>query len=378
VNVSDPKPVAVVAAALLLLGVAGCGRPGSPDTDWAMPALSDFPAPRPDLGDGPTGRIYFATSSPFDFDVILREPASAERATGVGTLFLPETGAGPFPSVVLLHGSGGIESGREMAYGRWLADHGIAAFALDYYLPRGVTPEMEYMLKTVTVTEFDIVADAYAALEILSTHPDVDATRIGVAGFSYGGVAARLALDRRIHHALAPGNPGFALHVDFYGPCHMSLATRHTNGAKLLTLRGSEDASNDLRACRQHEDEIRAAGSEVEAHVYEGAGHSWDSPVPRRLRPEAPYLAGCEIVYDAQGRAFVGRETLIDLPRGTPRAERFRVRAGTIGPLHDCTRSGYLVGRDDETRALSDADLLAFLYREFGLHDVSGEDSGGR
>jgi hypothetical protein len=36
-------------------------------------------------------------------------------------------------------------------------------------------------------------------------------------------------------------------------------------------------------------------------------------------------------------------------------------------PLRDCVKSGYLIGRDDETREKSDAALLAFLGRVFAL-----------
>jgi dienelactone hydrolase len=252
-----------------------------------------------------------------------------------------------------------------------LADRGIAAFVVDYYFPRGLTEETDYMLATAAVTEFDLVADAYGALRLLSMHPDIDPERIGVAGFSYGGVAARLALDDRIRRALAPESPGFALHVDYYGPCHMSLRTERTTGAPLLTLRGSEDASNDLEACARHEAELQAAGSEVEAHIYPGAGHSWDSRRPRKLRAEAPYLRGCEIVYDASGRAWVEDEILIDMARGTPRETRFSARLVTLGPLEECIRYGYVMGWDEATKARSDAHLLAFLDRVFGSRNES-------
>ena len=160
---------------LLLLGcLLGCAGPTSEHVEMKLPRFPILPEPRSDLSDGRSGKIYFSSSSPFDFDVILNEPDKAVPTTSFGTLFLPESISEPVPAMVLLHGSGGIKEGRELDYGRLLADHGIAAFVLDYYLPRGVTPETDYMLKTVAVTEFDVVADAYAALEILSTHPAID------------------------------------------------------------------------------------------------------------------------------------------------------------------------------------------------------------
>ena len=70
------------------------------------------------------------------------------------------------------------------------------------------------MLRVLSVTEFDAVADAYGARALLATHPRVDADRIGVIGFSYGGMAARFAMDERIREVLAPGERGFAAFID--------------------------------------------------------------------------------------------------------------------------------------------------------------------
>ena len=147
----------------------------------------------------------------------------------------------------------------------------------------------------------------------------------------------------------------------------MSLGTKETTGAPLLTLRGTEDASNEAIACLRRENEIRSLGSVVEAHLYKGAGHSWDAWSPRQMRADAPYTAGCEIVYDAQGRGFVDGETIVDFSQGTPRSERFMARLSTLEPLKDCIYWGYVMGRDDETKSQSDAHLLGFLYREFEL-----------
>jgi len=189
--------------------------------------------------------------------------------------------------MVLLHGSGGVQAGREMRIGQWLADHGIAAFVIDYYLPRGVGDETNYMLRVIAVTEFDAVADAYGALQLLSTHPAIDASRVGVMGFSYGGMAVRIAMDERVRSAFAPELSGFSAFVDVYGPCFQDLGTKATNGAPLLTLRGTEDASNELEACVRREDELRGLGVAVETHVYACAG------LPRaRLGPSLVALGG--------------------------------------------------------------------------------------
>ena len=365
------KKLLMILAAVIVVGVAAYfGIGGSVGlVEATLPEFPDMPAPRLQLTDERGGEISFATRTPTDLDVILADAARGLETTGSGTLFMPEeaTAQAPVPAMVVLHGSGGISPGREMEYGKLLSENGIAAFVVDYYTPRGITDDTPYMLRVISVTEFDIVADAYASLRLLATHPAIDGERIGVMGFSYGGMAARFAMDERIREALAPGQRGFAAHVDYYGPCFQNLGTRSTNGAPLLTLRGTEDKSNDLEACALREQEYRALGVEVETHVYEGAGHAWEVTREREFFSDSPYVAGCEVRYDESGRSSVDGRPIVDVPIETGRAERIVVRMQSSGPLQDCVKSGYLIGRDDETRAKSDAALLTFMKSVFAL-----------
>ena len=331
----------------------------------ALPDFPDWPEPPERLQAGDAGRLHFASLTPYDFDVILGGLEAAVPTTGVGTLVLPggASADAPVPAVVLLHGSGGITPGREMDYAELLAEAGYAVFALDYYAPRGVDPVHDYMVKVVAVTEFDAVADAYGALRLLGTHPAIDGERVALAGFSYGGMAARIAMDERVREALAPESAGFSAFVDVYGPCFQKLGTQRTNGAPLLTLRGTEDASNELPVCLRREDELRALGVEVEAHVFEGAGHAWENDAPRALREDAPYLAGCEIAYDASGWAHVDGRPLAQLEPTSSRPERVTARLIQGRPLGACVKSGYVIGSDPATKQRANALLLGFLGR---------------
>jgi hypothetical protein len=180
-------------------------------------------------------------------------------------------------------------------------------------------------------------------------------------GFSYGGMAVRVAMDERVRRALSPDHPGFSAFVDVYGPCFQDLGTSATNGAPLLTLRGTEDASNDLAACRAREDELRALGVAVEAHVYQGAGHAWEVDVPRGLVEDAPYLSGCTVRYDESGRSSVDGRPVVDVAVETSRADRVLMRLSSGDVMLDCVKNGYVIGRDDATRARAEAHILGFL-----------------
>ena len=140
------------------------------------------------------------------------EVGFANEAAGVtlaGTLAVPP-GKGPFPAVVLVHGSGPIDRDSEV-FGHKLflvlADHlarqGIAVLRYD---KRGVGKSTGKLKEATTL---DLAADAEAALRYLRTRPEIDARRTGVIGHSEGGLIAPL---------LASRDPSLAFVVMLAGP----------------------------------------------------------------------------------------------------------------------------------------------------------------
>ncbi|MBK6289861.1 MAG: dienelactone hydrolase family protein [Gammaproteobacteria bacterium] len=344
---------------------------------WYLP---EFPHP-PDtvsvLSDAAGGEIHFPSASPFDLDVVLDGMKGATPTTGLGYLTVPEAASAqhPVPAMIILPGSGGISPGREREYAELLMRNGIASFVLEYYLPRGMTPDFPYLVRTSNVTEFDIVTDAYAALKLLSTSTRIDPRRIGLMGFSYGGMAARFAIDERFREALVPELPGFALYADFYGPCFQKLDTTRARAVPLLTLRGTDDASNDLAACAARERELAALGVVVQPHVFPGAGHAWENTAPRMLR-DNPYLRGCELDYDAKGFAYLDGKHITDIRAGASRFERIAARITSGGAYEDCLQYGYIVGHDEESTRRGYELLLDFLARNFATGDAVPRAAG--
>ncbi len=330
---------------------------------YTLPDYPDWPAPQTRLSADDRGEIYFPSRSPYDLEVILTDLSLAPPTTGLGYLSYPETATAenPVPAMVILPGSGGIAPGREHAYARWFNDRGIAAFVIEYYQPRGFGPDSNYMIRTSAVTEFDLIADAYSALTLLESSPLIDGSRIGVIGFSYGGMAARLAADQRIRDALAGNVPPFSLHIDVYGPCYQDLQSPAVTGAPLLTLRGTEDASNDLPACTRRETELRELGASVTARVYEGVGHAWEVERPRAMSEESPYLSGCEVTYDRQGRPYLHGAPLVDYQADASLETKVTARFSSNLRFKDCVGYGYIVGRDEAAHDRANADITAFL-----------------
>lgn len=111
-----------------------------------------------------------------------------------GTLTLPE-GAGPFPAVVLISGSG-PQDRNETAFGHQpfavLADHltrhGIAVLRHDDRGVAGSTGDHG------AATSADFATDANASVRFLQQQAEIDADAIGLIGHSEGGMIAPLAV----------------------------------------------------------------------------------------------------------------------------------------------------------------------------------------
>ena len=123
-------------------------------------------------------------------------PGGAAGVTLAGTLTLPP-GAGPFPAVVLIAGSGRVDRD-ETAFGHklflLLADtltrRGIAVLRYD---KRGVSKSTGRYALATTV---DFAADADTAVNFLKTQSVIDPKRIGLLGHSEGGVIAPLVASQ--------------------------------------------------------------------------------------------------------------------------------------------------------------------------------------
>lgn len=117
-------------------------------------------------------------------------------------LRVPQDGKDKHPAVILLHGSAG-PSGREGGYAEVLNAAGFVTLEMDQWSARNLKGGAEGRPRTVIET----LPDLHGARAFLVRHPAVDATRIGAAGFSFGGVACMLAATK----AHSDGHPFPAL-----------------------------------------------------------------------------------------------------------------------------------------------------------------------
>jgi dienelactone hydrolase len=318
-------------------------------------ALEQLIAPWPDpVSDSVIDilEVRFPSRSPF---VPEDSGLGGERdppVTAIGTLFLPK-GAGRTPGVVLLHGSGGVLYARELTYGRQFAAMGIAALVVDAFAARRELA-IGFFDRIVNITETMMLADAFAALDYLVAHGNVDPARVALIGFSYGAMASMYAAHTLMVEKLAAKGHRFAAHAAFYPPCLARFADPATTGAPVLILRGGRDAIADPEKCDEIAADLRRGGSPVEHIVYPEAAHQWDGGFggPRRIGRD---LRQCSLIVNKDG-SIDDRRTF--LPMSGPFLRRLILMscAGT---------DPYEIARDDSVRARSNADLGRLLAAAF-------------
>jgi dienelactone hydrolase len=210
-----------------------------------------------------TGRVAFPNATPGE---PLRVTAQEFRPVGPG----------PFPAVVLLHGCHGVsESVR--GWGRWLRDHGYVALVVDSWGPRGFTEQCTPGPDIPNTARFD---DAVGALRWLHARPYVDRDRVGVSGWSNGGVFSMAlvngpSLERAKKRGVEVPAPGYRAAVGVYpGGCPSLINER--SARPLLILIGGDDDWTNASECEELADKQRARGADVTLVVYPGAFHYFD------------------------------------------------------------------------------------------------------
>ena len=230
---------------------------------------------------------------------------------------LPESGAGPFPVVMLFHGCAGARLEFQRLYAKLANSVGYAALIVDSNRPRGISRDnaIETICAGKKLVGQERAGDIAAAVAIARENPSLDIDRLIFAGWSHGGYSIMdyltMDMDKTKPVGLTGALPkqadlsGVILFYPYCGIAARSQSQKWQQRPPYLTLLAENDSIVSSSECLSLFDRIGLAKND-HLHVYSGADHVFDDPY---LEPEYLYFYNEEYAKDARARF---RKFLVD------------------------------------------------------------------
>ncbi len=233
---------------------------------------------------------------------------SADKNAGkiMAFLYKPDSGSGPYPAVIIMHGGGGVH-GWTTDFASTISDWGYVTLVIDSYGSRNIrsTDEIGHQQGA-----FHQISDVYGGYRFLSKLDFVDAKRIAILGFSRGGQTALNAIgeEKSLPYYLDKGlvRPGdFAVAVAIYPNCidQENIVLK----APVLILIGDRDKDYNLDCSADIVKRSKASGLKSALHIYPGVTHSYFSKRIRNPRKEHEYDPSAVADTKRRTKAFLAK-----------------------------------------------------------------------
>ncbi len=241
----------------------------------------------PNTASAETIRFESGAKQPSPFQVRLAKNQGKPRPKGtpgveISAALAKPNGEGPHPAIVILHSCGGMSRHVSHDWPQYLNMLGYAVLTVDSFGSRGLGP-CPNGLKLGAMLE-----DAFGALDYLARQPFIDADRVGIFGYSKGGVAVNeiAGTEHRI------SDVKFLAGISFYGSCEPILGVEHQLHLPIAVIYGEHDA--EMASCKK-----LISNPKLEVTVLRDAYHGFDA----QERSGRKTALGTVMRYDAMATA---------------------------------------------------------------------------
>ena len=226
--------------------------------------------------------IFYQSYNPKNFEEIFSKAFYSNSVELTGELILPGKKS-KYPVVVLQHGTGDNKNKKiwYKALSNKLLENGIGVFINDSYKNRNI--------KGSELTLAPRVLDGLFALEAISSHPHVDYSRIGIQGYSYGGMVAFFTAYKELADLV---NNEYAAHMPVYPGCDIVIKHMEMTKAPIKMIIAEMDDYAPAIDCIEYGPEIG------EIKIYNGAHHGFiNTNQKKEFLKDVGHFNNCERGY---------------------------------------------------------------------------------
>ena len=198
-------------------------------------------------------------------------------------ILFPKKGEEPYPMLVFNHASGGahlfsnewFKFDRQQA--KMLLKKGIAVMFVDNFNGRNVISAGADQAQVAT---FSFYIDAFMTLEYLSKDPRVNIKKVGITGWSRGGMNSLAIAEKRIRDLLISKDLYFAASLPRSNECNQSGYFRNPQPikeTKIMMVNGKKDDASHAHVCEEYGAKMKANGADIEVMTKVGWGHGFEA-----------------------------------------------------------------------------------------------------
>jgi dienelactone hydrolase len=289
------KILGIIVLGLLLSGNAFAAAPLKTSLDKLLKSFkggelvkipSFNPAPWPNMAVSILDGSY--KKSPINIDALIAYPKKGEA---------------PYPLVVFSHASGGpgqfsskwFKFNKQMA--KQLRKKGFAIMFLDNFSARGAihTYDDQYQ-----VSNYAGYVDAFMALEYLSKDPKINIKKVGITGWSRGGMNSLYITEKRLRDVLISKDLYYAASQPRNVSCWGGLFFENPQPikeTKIWMVNGEKDDVTLAAPCIEYGKKLKENGADIEVTTKKGWGHGFEGAYEPEYEPNAQVFTTCPSIY---------------------------------------------------------------------------------
>ena len=250
-------------------------------------------------------KIPSYNSGPFPNEFMsLKDGSYKNSPVKIDALILfPKKGEEPYPMLVFNHASGGaylfsnewFKFNRQMA--KELLKKGMAVLFVDNFTGRSVISAGADQAQVAT---FSFYIDAFMTLEYLSKDPRVNIKKVGITGWSRGGMNSLAIAETRIRDVLISKDLYYAASLPRSVECRQSGFFRNPQPikeTKILMVNGKDDDASHAHVCEEYGAKMKAAGADIEVKTKSGWGHGFEANYEPEFEKGQEVWHGCPDYY---------------------------------------------------------------------------------